>query len=250
MAKMEFLSSKTEENVDKFSIDVGNAVYFFRNHKKLTIADLAILVGVSKSTISKIENGKQGYTGETIKRIAEALNIKASDIFDFAEMQENSRIADQSVDWEEQVKRYENPVENELDPRYARVVTTVVPLISWVQAGAWQNQADPHLDNPGANELVATSYKAKAHTYALRVRGESMEPKFPDGCIIIVEPEEHIVSGQFVIVRQNGDEATFKQYIEDGSAMYLKPLNSRYPIMELKKDAVFCGVVKRMEMDV
>ena len=70
------------------------------------------------------------------------------------------------------------------------------------------------------------------------------------GCIVIVEPDEAPHNGSYVIVRQNGDEATFKQYIEDGSTKYLKPLNDRYPIMELRKDAVFCGVVKQMTMEV
>lgn len=123
-----------------------------------------------------------------------------------------------------------------------------VPLISWVQAGNWENVIDNLA--PGEGERIQTTYKAKKHTYALRVRGDSMEPKFPSGCIIIVEPEQCPTSGQYVIVRQNGDEATFKQYIEDGSSKYLKPLNDRYPIMEMRKDAVFCGVIRRMEMDI
>ena len=124
----------------------------------------------------------------------------------------------------------------------------LVPLISWVQAGNWENVIDNLAVIEG--ERIETTYRAKEHTYALRVKGDSMESKFPDGCIIIVEPDEYPRSGQYVIVRQNGDEATFKQYIEDGSSKLLKPLNPRYPIMEMRSDAVFCGVVKRMEMDI
>lgn len=123
-----------------------------------------------------------------------------------------------------------------------------VPLISWVQAGNWESIIDTLAIGEG--ERIETTYKAKKHTYALRVQGDSMEAMFPDGCIIIVEPEDNPRPGQYVIVRQNGDEATFKQLIQDGSTLFLKPLNPRYPIMELRKDAVFCGVVKRMEMDV
>jgi SOS-response transcriptional repressor LexA len=77
-----------------------------------------------------------------------------------------------------------------------------------------------------------------------------MEPKFPDGSIIIVEPDITAQPGDYVIVRQNGDEATFKQLVIDGSLYSLKPLNPRYPIMQLHADAVICGVVKRVEMDV
>lgn len=123
-----------------------------------------------------------------------------------------------------------------------------VPLISWVQAGNWEQAIDTLLTGQG--ERISTTYKPKNHTYALRVRGDSMEPKFPDGCIIIIEPDEHPAPGQYVIIRQNGDDVTFKQLVKDGGSLFLKPLNARYPIMELKNDAIFCGVVKRMEMDV
>ena len=124
-----------------------------------------------------------------------------------------------------------------------------VPLISWVQAGNWGGVIDNLAAGDG--ERIETSAHIKEHTYALRVRGDSMEPKFPDGAILIVEPDEDPMPGKYVIVRQNGDsEATFKQLVKDGDHLYLKPLNSRYPILELRKDAVFCGVVKRVEMDV
>ena len=124
-----------------------------------------------------------------------------------------------------------------------------VPLISWVQAGAWSEVIDNL--QPGEGERIETTYRASANAYALRVRGDSMEPKFPAGAILIVEPNENPEPGKYVIVRQNGDtEATFKQLVQDGGTLYLKPLNDRYPIMMLRPDAVFCGVVKRMEMDV
>lgn len=122
-----------------------------------------------------------------------------------------------------------------------------VPLISWVQAGNWSECMD--LLTVGDGERITTTYKARKHTYALKVQGDSMQPLFPNGCIIIVEPDEEPVSGRYVIVRQGGD-VTFKQLMQDGSKQYLKPLNTNYPIMQLNEDAVFCGVVKRMEMDV
>lgn len=124
---------------------------------------------------------------------------------------------------------------------------SIVPLISWVQAGSWTTIADyPHeLQN------VETSYRARRHTFAVKVRGDSMQPKFPDGCIIIVEPDEEATHGKYVVVRQNGDsEATFKQLIADGGTLFLRPVNDRYPIMPMRPDAVIVGVVKQMMMEV
>lgn len=124
-----------------------------------------------------------------------------------------------------------------------------VPLISYVAAGSWSDAVD-NLAPGDAEQWVDTTVPVKRHTYALRVEGDSMEPRFPNGAILIVEPEAEAKSGSYVIVRQNGSEATFKQLVHDGGRWFLKPVNPRYPIMELGADAVLCGVVKQMIMDV
>lgn len=120
-----------------------------------------------------------------------------------------------------------------------------VPVISWVQAGNWKEV----IEADGDIKRVPTTYKVREHTYALRVEGDSMEPTFPRGCLIIVEPDEDALPGQYVIVRQAGNEATFKQLIQDGGTYMLKPINDRYPIMQMQPGAVFCGVVKQMMME-
>ena len=117
-----------------------------------------------------------------------------------------------------------------------------VPLVSWVQAGSMAEAEDPHA--PGvAEDWITTTVQVRDHTFALRVRGDSMEPEFPDGVIIIVEPEMHFENGDYVVVRNSHDEATFKQLVQDGGDWYLKPVNPRYPIKPLG-DAVVVGVVR------
>lgn len=128
-----------------------------------------------------------------------------------------------------------------------------VPLISWVQAGSWSSVVD-NLHPGDAEEWVETTVPIHQHTYALRVRGDSMtnpngDPTFPDGAIIVVEPsaiaEAATMVNSFVIVKRTADdEATFKQLVKDAGLYYLKPLNPRYPMLELRQEDVFCGVVR------
>jgi SOS-response transcriptional repressor LexA len=107
----------------------------------------------------------------------------------------------------------------------------LVPLISWVQAGGWKEVADPF--QPGdADEWLDTTATRSEHAFALSVRGDSMEPEFTEGDIIIVDPEREPVSGSYIIAK-NGAEATFKQFVMDGQSVFLKPLNSRYPIRDM-----------------
>lgn len=122
-----------------------------------------------------------------------------------------------------------------------------VPCISWIQAGAWGDVVDNF--QPGDADLwIETTVPIRRHTYALKVQGDSMEPLFPAGSHIIVEPEMEWENGDYVVIRQNSNtECTFKQIIREGSQLYLKPLNPRYPIMEMRPDAIVCGVVRSME---
>ncbi len=197
---------------------IGPNIRRIRTARGLTLEDVATAAGTDTGNLSRLERDKQSVSQALLQRIADAMGVQPQDFYAGG--------------------TEEGPA-----------IKGTVPLISEVQAGAWRDVIDNL--QPGEGERIPTTYKAKRHTYALRVRGDSMEPKFPDGCIIIVEPEELADNGKFVVVRQNGDtEATFKQFIQDGSRRYLKPLNPRYPIMEMTEDAVFCGVVKKMEMDV
>lgn len=121
-----------------------------------------------------------------------------------------------------------------------------VHVISWVQAGRSQPVADPHPPGEGEKTLYV-SKKLGDHAYALRIRGDSMEnpqgkPTFPDGCVIVVDPDKHAASGSFVVVRlDDTEEATFKQLVEDAGQRYLKPLNPRYPMIPIDGNATLCG---------
>lgn len=125
-----------------------------------------------------------------------------------------------------------------------------VPLLSWVSAGPFCMMEDY---SPDDVTFIETTAKNRGRTFALMVSGLSMSPKFPDGCTIIVEPDEVPINGSYVIVRQNrNSEATFKQLSIDGSRRYLIALNPDWPnrIIEMDDDAVICGVVKKIQMDV
>ncbi len=118
-----------------------------------------------------------------------------------------------------------------------------VPLISWVQAGQWSEAADPYAAGV-AEDWILTGAKVGPHAYALRVRGDSMEPEFSEGDILIVDPDVQPTNGRFVIVRlDDAQEATFKQLVTDGGRQYLKPTNPRYPIIEVNENATFCGAI-------
>lgn len=105
-----------------------------------------------------------------------------------------------------------------------------VPLISWVQAGDWEEASDQF--QPGEAEAwYGVNKPHSIHTYALRVRGDSMTAphgkSYPAGSIIIVDPERRSPdNGDRIVAKLDGsDEVTFKVYKEEDGRRWLAPLN-------------------------
>lgn len=215
---------------------IGERVAYVRKLRKLSQGKVAKAVGISQPTLSELENNQSDGTKKIVE-LAQVLQV--------------------NVRW---LSNGEGPMEaDEPTPHSGSAWGNVtdgpalrgkVPVISWVQAGNWMEVMDNFA--PGdAEKWIDTTYAVRRHTFAVRVTGDSMEPKFPEGALIVVEPDEDPLPGKFVVVRKRGDnEATFKQLVLDGGVYYLKPLNPRYPIMELPADSVIVGVVKQMTMEV
>lgn len=60
----------------------GNRLKHLRSKKGLSQLDLELQSGISRTEISRIENGLKNIEFMTIVRLAEALDIRISDLFD------------------------------------------------------------------------------------------------------------------------------------------------------------------------
>lgn len=198
-----------------------------RARRELTQQQLADESGVKQSDISKMENGKILRT-TAIPALARALRCNPH--------------------WLDTGKG-EPEWDNQSNTATGPVVRGMVPLISWVQAGQWGDIVDNF--QPGdADEWIPTTANVAVTAFALRIRGDSMAPKVPDGSIVIFDPDRDYHHGSLVLVKRTGDEtATFKQLWYDGSTAYLKPLNDRYPMLDMPANSKIIAVAVRLEMD-
>ena len=71
---------------------IGNVIKNFREERKLSQEVLSGLANIDRSHLSKIELGLRSPTINALYKIADALNIKASDILIAAEKQEPEMI--------------------------------------------------------------------------------------------------------------------------------------------------------------
>jgi len=117
-----------------------------------------------------------------------------------------------------------------------------VPIISWVAAGQWHEAYDEF--HPGdADEWISTDVNGE-NIFALRVMGDSMEPEFTEGDIIILTPIAKAEHGDYLIVKNAEGEATLKQFKQYDNTRVLHPLNPKYPdILSEKHQYVIVGKV-------
>ncbi|WP_262020399.1 LexA family transcriptional regulator [Pseudomonas sp. Pse35] len=121
-----------------------------------------------------------------------------------------------------------------------------VPLISWVQAGAW---CEANFVQPDGESWLSCPVPISTAGYALKVMGDSMTNpgpgrSYPAGCIIFVDPEAETKTGDRVIARvPRTNEATFKILVEDAGRQFLRPINPQYPIIDITEETHICGKV-------
>jgi len=88
-----------------------------------------------------------------------------------------------------------------------------------------------------------------ARTFALKVKGNSMQPLFSEGEIIFVNPDLPSEPGHYVLVEsQDGgpEGALLRQLKQVGEQYLLHPLNRRYEDLPLTKQQHILGRVVRL----
>lgn len=91
-------------------------------------------------------------------------------------------------------------------------------------------------------EEPAGSACSEAEAFALMVLGDSMEPEFVEGDIIIIEPEGLAVDGSYVLAQTDG-EWIFRQLAKVAQSWELRPLNPAYPAKAIPDLACVKGVI-------
>lgn len=66
--------------------------------------------------------------------------------------------------------------------------------------------------------------------FALRIQGESMEPKFSDDDVVIIKRQDNVESGEIAVVIVNGSDATVKRVMKQENGIMLIATNQAvYP---------------------
>lgn len=111
-----------------------------------------------------------------------------------------------------------------------------IPVLSYVQAGVW-TEVNEIREVDGNMLYVTTDLELGERAFAIVIQGQSMEPEFVEGDMVLIDPDEPLHPGDFVVAKNGDEKSTFKKYRprgygEDGTEIFeLSPLNDDFPTL-------------------
>ncbi len=181
---------------------LGEKIRELRRSSNMTQSDLAQSLNlnfglkVDRVMISKWETGFQTPVVSTINCLAKLFNVSMDYL---GSSDENSVLSSPTVG-------------------------VLIPVLGYVKAGIPMTAIENIVDY----EEISKDEAAKGEHFALIVRGDSMEPRFSDGDVVIVRKQETVENGETAVVLINGDEATVKKFYKNESGIKLISTNPKY----------------------
>ncbi len=205
---------------------------------------LAKRTGIGQTTIGRIRRGEVNATADNLRAIAEAFHVSVGYLY--GEEESRTRRAADAEDFTALRKSGAEQANTVSVPTRGKL-----PLISWVQAGAWGDIVNNFA--PGdAEEWIPCPFNHGPGAFILRVVGHSMynpggDKSYAPGEYIAVDPSAEPLNKRMVVARLDHEEkATFKQLVVDHEGtMMLQALNPGYVprIMTMPPGSVIAGVV-------
>jgi len=164
-----------------------------REKRGLTLEQVAQDLGLKNQYVSNYELGKRRPDYEILKSFAEYYDVTTDYL-----------------------------IEHTSDKPHRKGVR--IPVLGYVAGGIPIDAIEDVLDWEEIDEDMARY----GDYFALKIKGDSMEPRIFDGDIVIVRQQDDVNSGDTAVVYVNGDEATCKKIKKTPEGIYLISTNPDY----------------------
>lgn len=169
----------------------------------------------SKSHLSQYVNGKSNPDNEKIFLLSKVFGVTEAWLLGY------------------DVRRYERLEDAKINEPQAQHGLKI-PVLGTVAAGIPISAVEDILDY----EEIPLAWQNQGEFFALKIKGDSMEPRMESGDVVIVKQQSDANSGDTVIVLVNGDDATCKRLEKTDNGIMLVSTNPKYPPMFYSLDDI------------
>ena len=189
------------------NIELGAYLKNIRENKKISLREVEKLTGVGYSHLSMIENGKRNVTPALLKNLSKIYGI------DYIDLYEKAGYLDLA-----ESEKLKNSVDSNIFP--VTDIPKKVPVVGKISAGL------PILatENIEGYEFAPSSQIKEGYT--LRVQGDSMNLKFNEGDIVLVQKQDDLENNEIGVILVNGFDATVKKYRKENGLVILEPMST------------------------
>ena len=206
---------------------IGERIKQRRQELGYTQRRLAELIGIKPPSLHGLESGRaKSPSAKTLQALVKVLKTTPDWILEGKgpkEAQETRMTVKEAF----RTGHLQPTVIRQMEEMFPITQLQPVPVLSFIQAGNWNEVI---LNPPDDIDYLPCPVPCGPQTFALRVQGESMLPRFNPGDYIFVDPDKGCKSGDFVVAQiDNENKATFKQYLETEDGPMLKAINPDWP---------------------
>ena len=219
--------------------ELGKFLKTIRAEKDLSLRELSVRTGLSHSYLNNLENGADPRTGNpvsptlpTLNKLAKGLEVPIDKIIDIASSNLTTykrRVLAVIENQEEDLMLAKNHPEQASDIKMENI--RMVPVLGKIAAGE-PCFADNNIEDwmPLDVSISRIHEEDLSQYYYLRVHGNSMEPIFNDGDLVLVK-QGPVDEGEIAVVLCGGENACVKkiQYLKDQELLMLISRNPDYP---------------------
>jgi phage repressor protein C with HTH and peptisase S24 domain len=238
-------------------MSLGQIIRKRRHELNVTLDEVSAKTGFSKPYLSTIETGKvkNPPSDELLRKLEDALQFAPGTLRHAANLNRMpADVRQQFEAYESENQRWRKLVRNLIDKKVKGAELNdllsknelqidksisktepgrLIPIINRVAAGYPVDFDDLQYPAGFADDYVRCPDIDDPQAFGVRVIGESMEPKFVQGDIVIFSPAIEVRSGDDCFVRlATPHETTFKRiFFETENMVRLQPRNEKYSPM-------------------
>jgi repressor LexA len=188
-----------------------NKIKILRIKKGLKQEELSKIINVSQASLSGYENGKYEPDNKTLLHLAAYFGVSTDYLLGNEDVPESFAKQDKKI-----------------------------PVFRHIRA-EWSAEAAKEILG---YEEISEDMARQGDFFALKVHGDSMEPRIQDGDVVIMHKQSEVESGDVAAVSVCRNEATIQKIVKYESGVTLISYNPKYdPVSYSKADVIRLPVI-------